>query len=133
MQMTNSETPNTSACEPRSWAKRGSSRIAAIAATAAIVSTANSRGRYQRSLSKQSTKVMRYSTSGSSHIIGIEGTFCVRWLVTATSSKLASAASAIQAALSRAGGAPPVPPRRGAGSGRARASRTTSSSPSSSA
>ncbi len=42
--------------------------------------------RYQRSLSKHSTKLNRYSTSGSSHRKGIAAMFCVMWLVTASSS-----------------------------------------------
>src|SRR5688572_7802230 len=43
-------------------------------------------GRYQPLPSKVMMKLARYSVSGASHSSGTAATFCVRWLVTASSS-----------------------------------------------
>src|SRR5579863_5038945 len=48
-----------------------------------------------RSLSKHRMKLNRYRLSGAIHSIGIGATFCVKWLVTASSNVEAQAARPI--------------------------------------
>src|SRR5579862_6692805 len=64
----------------------------------------NQRG-YSRSLSKHRMKLSKYKLSGTTHSNGIGATFCVRWLVTASSRMEAQAARLIHRDLSAAVGA----------------------------
>src|SRR6267143_133857 len=50
-------------------------------------------GRYQPRPSKVRMKLSRYSVRGASHSSGTDATFCVKWLVTASSSTDPVAAS----------------------------------------
>src|SRR5690349_25091006 len=65
----------------------------------------NSQRRYSRSLSKHRMKLSRYKLNGATHSNGIGATFCVRWLVTASSKMEAQVARPIHSNLSVAVGA----------------------------
>src|SRR5580692_8898046 len=65
----------------------------------------NSQRGYRRSLSKHKMKLSKYKLNGTTHNSGIGATFCVRWLVTASSRMEAQAAKPIHRNLSEAVGA----------------------------
>src|SRR5216117_2483113 len=80
-------------CTGRSKLKSESTSSQAMAPSHSSSSHHSHSGRYQPRPSKVRMKLSRYSVRGASQSSGTDATFCVRWLVTASSSTEPVAAS----------------------------------------
>src|SRR5881396_2302141 len=80
-------------CTGRSKLKSESTSSQAMAPSHSSSSHHSHSGRYQPRPSKVRMKLSRYSVRGASQSSGTDATFCVRWLVTASSSTDPVAAS----------------------------------------